>query len=124
MYIACHFVCLILFLQAQHIEMQRRVRRPFARLKAVVEKSVAVNAKQSASYVSVEMCRDGRAAILTVLVRLPWDVATGHPSTNRTGVCFGSTLVKMNSKPKDSKKKDSHHRTTEETETSTTSTST
>lgn len=112
-------VCFCFVLQAQQIEMQRRVRRPFARIKTVVEKTVAVDTKQSASYVSVEMCRDGRAAILTVLVRLPGDPASGHPTLNRTGVCFGSTLVKMNSKPKDSKKKkDGHHRTSNETDTS------
>lgn len=74
--------------------MQRRVRRPFARIKAVVTKPHL--ATQNSSYVAVETMRDSKAAILTVLVRLPCDSKTSHPSPNRTGICFGSTIVRMN----------------------------
>lgn len=76
--------------------MQRRVRRPFARVKAMVEKTPDLHAKQSASYVSVETCRDNKAAVLSLLIRLPGDRQRGVPTVNRTGIGFGSTLVRMN----------------------------
>lgn len=75
--------------------MQRRVRRPFARIKTIVT-TPTTDTKQNASYVAVETMSDTRAAILTLLVRFPHDRATGYPKPNRTGVCFGSTLVRMN----------------------------
>ena len=65
--------------QAQEIEMQRRARRPFERIKII--------GRQQASYVAIETCNDRKAAVLTLLVRLP-----GNPKMG-TGLCFGSTLV-------------------------------
>lgn len=97
-----------IYTQAQHIEMQRRVRRPFARIKANVDKCLEPGSRQEASYVAVETCKDSKAAVLTLLVRLPGNSETGRPSSGRTGVCFGSTLVKMNtSKVKNRKHKES-----------------
>ena len=52
----------------------------------------------------METCRNERAAILTLLLRLPGDCITGHPKPNRTGICFASTFVKMNLSKKDKKK--------------------
>ena len=80
------------------------MRRPFAKIKAVIEKKPNLKAKQNASYVAVETCKDTKAAVLTLLIRLPGDRETGHPSINRTGVCFGSTLVRMNQSKKQKKK--------------------
>ena len=90
--------------------MQRRVRRPFARLKAVVEPKPNIHAKQNSSYVSVETCKDSKAAILSLLIRLPADKSTGKPSVNRTGVGFGSTLVRMNQGVKGRRDKKLRHR--------------
>ena len=88
--------------------MQRRVRRPFARIKTVIEKRLEPRGRQQASYVAVETCKDTKAAVLTLLVRLPGNHETGYPSPGRTGVCFGSTIVKMNSsKIKNKKTKES-----------------
>ena len=95
--------------QAQHIEMQRRVRRPFARIKAIVDSPPKAKAKQTASYVAVETVSDAKAAILTVLVRLPSESTTGHPKPNRTGICFGSTFVRMNPPKKKRTKHNSHN---------------
>ena len=64
--------------------MQRRVRRPFTHIKAIVDSPPKAKAKQTASYVAVETINDAKAAVLTVLVRLPKDSATGHPKPNRT----------------------------------------
>ena len=87
--------------------MQRRVRRPFARIKTIVEKRLEPRIRQQASYVAVETCKDTKAAVLTLLVRLPGNRETGYPSSGRTGVCFGSTIVKMNaSKIKNKKNKE------------------
>uniref|UniRef100_A0A1X7VPN4 Laminin EGF-like domain-containing protein n=2 Tax=Amphimedon queenslandica TaxID=400682 RepID=A0A1X7VPN4_AMPQE len=99
-------------IRAQHIEMQRRVRRPFARIKAIVDTPLKSRAKQTASYVAVETVNDSKAAILSVLIRLPCDKATGHPKPNRTGMCFGSTFVRMNPpKKKRTKHSSSNHNT-------------
>ena len=97
-------------LQAQHVEMERRVRRPFARIKAVIEKHPDLKAKHSASYVSVETCRDNKAAVLSLLIRLPGNRENGTPTVNRTGIGFGSTLVKMNQSSKSKKEKKLRHR--------------
>ena len=75
------------------------------RIRALAEARHDLSAKQNASYVAVETCRDTRAAVLTLLIRMPGDKATGRPSVNRTGLCFGSTLVKMNPQKKDKKKR-------------------
>ena len=83
-------------------------RRPFARIKTVIEKRLEPRGRQQASYVAVETCKDTKAAVLTLLVRLPGNHETGYPSPGRTGVCFGSTIVKMNSsKIKNKKTKES-----------------
>ena len=76
--------------------MQKRVRRPFTRIKAIVDSPPKAKAKQIVSYVAVETINDAKAAVLTVLLCLPKDSATGHPKPNRTGICFGSTFVRMN----------------------------
>lgn len=92
--------------------MQRRVRRPFARIKAIVDTPLKSRAKQTASYVAVETVGDSKAAILSVLIRLPCDKAAGHPKPNRTGMCFGSTFVRMNPpKKKRTKHNSSNHNT-------------
>lgn len=90
--------------------MQRRVRRPFARLKAVVEPKPDIHAKQNSSYVSVETCKDTKAAVLSLLIRLPADKTTGRPPVNRTGMGFGSTLVRMNQGVKGKRDKKLRHR--------------
>ena len=64
--------------------MQKRVRRPFTHIKAIVDSPPKAKAKQTASYVAVETVNDAKAAVLTVLVRLPKNSATGHPKHNRT----------------------------------------
>ena len=89
--------------------MQRRVRRPFARIKAIVDMPSKSRTKQIASYVAVETVSDSKAAILSVLIRLPSDKATGHPKPNRTGMCFGSTFVRMNPPKKKRTKHGSHN---------------
>ena len=78
--------------------------RPFARIKLHVEK---LNPKttdpvksQDASYVGVETLRDSKAAILSLFIHLPGDLDTGLPVLGRSGICVGSTLVKVNSSKK------------------------
>jgi Fanconi anemia group I protein len=95
-------------IRAQHIEMQRRVRRPFTRVKTLIEKRPLTRTKQNASYIAVETVRDTKAAILTLMIRFPFDRQTGHPRPNRTGICFGSTFVKMNSSKNKDKKSSLH----------------
>lgn len=101
--------------QAQYIELQRRVARPFARIKTIINSppvpTDAPSPPQHPSYVAVETCRSGKAAILSLFIRLPGDQKTGRPCPGRSGLAIGSTLVGVNSatkKPKDkssSKKK-------------------
>ena len=82
------------------------MRRPFARVKLVFNKSQEQDTPQFPSYAGVETCRDNRAAVLSLFVRLPGDNKTGRPVPGRTGICFGSTLVKVNpSKQSKSKQK-------------------
>ncbi len=57
--------------------------------------------EQYPSYVAVETCKDEKAAILSMFVRLPGEQKTGLPSLGRTGLCLGSTVVHVsNKKPK------------------------
>ena len=58
--------------------MQKKVRHPFTHIKAIVDSPPKAKAKQTASYVAVETVNDSKAAILTLLLRLPKDSATGH----------------------------------------------
>ena len=51
---------------------------------------------QNASYIGVETCRDNKAAILSLFIRLPGNQTTGRPVVGRSGLCVGSTLVKVN----------------------------
>ena len=51
---------------------------------------------QNASYVGVETCRDNKAAILSLFIRLPGNQTTGRPTVGRSGLCVGSTVVKVN----------------------------
>lgn len=99
--------------QRQYIELQRRVARPFTRVMLAVENTplsskpaLPTPAEQNPSYVGVEACRDDKAAILSLMVQLPRDPKTGHPSHGRIGLCLGSTLVYINSskKPKGKRK--------------------
>ena len=103
-------------LQAQYIELQRRVARPFARVKAVIQSVPPPTPDsppppQHPTYVGVETCRDGKAAILSLFVRLPGDHKTGRPCPGRSGLAVGSTLVSVNpssKKSKDKSKKKTH----------------
>ena len=88
--------------------------RPFARIKTIINPipipEDTPSPPQHPSYVAVETCRSGKAAVLSLFVRLPGDHKTGRPSPGRSGLAIGSTLVGVNSatkKPKDksSKKK-------------------
>lgn len=91
---------LILILQRQYIELQRRVARPFARMKLQIEKLYRdpddEYQPQNASYIGVETCRDNKAAILSLFIRLPGNQTTGRPIVGRSGLCVGSTMVKVN----------------------------
>lgn len=84
--------------------------RPFAKIKLQVENtplsSSPLPTDQNPSYVGVEACRDDKAAVLSLLVRLPGDHKSGRPPHGRSGLCLGSTLVYVNSskKPKQKKK--------------------
>ncbi len=98
--------------QAQYAELQRRVARPFARIKTIISPVPPPTADspppQHPSYVAVETCRSGKAAVLSLFIRLPGDHKTGRPCPGRSGLAIGSTLVGVNSmskKPKDKSKK-------------------
>lgn len=101
---------IIISLQQQYIELQRRVARPFARIRAVIE-PVQVPTPDSPpppqhpSYVGVETCRSGKAAVLSLFVRLPGNHKTGKPCAGRSGLAVGSTLVNVNSSSKKDKSK-------------------
>ena len=96
----------ILFLfQQQYADFQRRVSRPFARVKLEIDKSSHPSAPQMASYAAVEILRDGRAGILTVFVKLPGNQSTSKPNPGRTGICLASTLVKLNPSKREKKAK-------------------
>ena len=81
--------------------------RPFAKLKLVISKTREQDIPQLPSYAAVETCKDNRGAVLSLCVRLPGDSKTGKPAPGRTGICFGSTLVKVNpsKRSKDKQKK-------------------
>lgn len=49
----------------------------------------------NASYVGVETCKINKAAILSLFVRLPGNQGNGRPVVGRSGLCIGSTLVKV-----------------------------
>ena len=93
-------------MQQQYIELQRRVARPFAKIMVLLDRQTAAQVceekkEQYPSYVAVETCKNEKAAILSLLVRLPGDHKTGLPSLGRTGICLGSTMVHVsNKKPK------------------------
>ena len=74
--------------------------RPFARMKLQIGKlsTAPENELQAvkASYVGVETCKINKAAILTLFVRLPGNPTNGWPVVGRSGLCIGSTLVKVN----------------------------
>lgn len=74
--------------------------RPFARMKLQIEKLYKdpddEYQPQNASYIGVETCRDNKAAILSLFVRLPGNQITGRPVVGRSGLCVGSTMVKVN----------------------------
>ena len=99
----------MLCLQQQYIEMQRRVARPFAKIMLAVENAPVstkpLPTEQSPSYLAVEACKDDKAAVLSLFVKMPGDHNTGRPSVGRTGLCIGSTLVYINSSKKPKQKK-------------------
>ena len=95
--------------QQQVIELQRRVSRGFARIKVILDKKPHYEVPQTPTYTGVESLKNNKAAILTVFVRLPGDSSTGRPTPGRTGLCFGSTLVRMNSS-KSSRSKEARRR--------------
>ena len=74
--------------------------RPFARMKFNIAKlsTAPENELQAVnpSYVGVETCKINKAAILSLFVRLPGNPTTGQPVVGRSGLCIGSTLVKVN----------------------------
>lgn len=77
--------------------------RPFARIKLELNKLNTVTDggfQQLASYAGVETCRDNKAAILSLLVRLPGNQVTGQPVMSRPSLCVGSTLVRVNPQKK------------------------
>ena len=90
----------LVILQQQYIELQRRVARPFARMKLQIEKLYSdpddEYHPQNASYIGVETCKDNKAAILSLFIRLPGNQTTGRPVVGRSGLCVGSTMVKVN----------------------------
>ena len=53
---------------------------------------------QKASYVAAQTCKSGKAAVLTSLIQLPGDSASGRPAPGRTGVCLGTALVRVSKK--------------------------
>ena len=50
---------------------------------------------QSPSYISVETVKSSKTAVLSLFVRLPGD-GRGSAMPGRSGVCVGSTLVRVN----------------------------
>lgn len=90
--------------QQQYIELRRRVSRPFARMKLVVTKP-DFEEPQSPGYTAVETLKSGKTAVLSLLVRLPGNQEGGHAEPGRSGLCVGSTLVRVNpsKKPKTEK---------------------
>ena len=42
---------------------------------------------------------DNKAAVVSVLVQLPGNTENGRPRQGQTGVCFGSALVRIKTKP-------------------------
>ena len=93
------------YMRQQYADFQRRVSRPFARVKLEIDKSSHPSAPQMASYAAVEILRDGRAGILTVFVKLPGNQSTSKPNPGRTGICLASTLVKLNPSKREKKAK-------------------
>lgn len=84
--------------------------RPFARMKLQIDKLNTESGNeiqpQNASYVGVETCRDNKAAILSLFIRLPGNQATGRPVMGRSGLCVGSTLVRVNPSKKSKESKE------------------
>lgn len=97
-------------LQQQYIELQRRVARPFARVTTIITPVTPPTpdsppTPQHPAYVAVETCRIGKAAVLSLFVRLPGNHKTGKPCSSRSGMAIASTLVKVNSSSKKDKLK-------------------
>ena len=73
--------------------------RPFARMKLQIGKLSTAPENEfqavNASYVGVETCKINKAAILSLFVRLPGNPTNGRPVVGRSGLCIGSTLVKV-----------------------------
>ena len=72
--------------------------RPFSRIKLVVRQRFLGQKKplvQNASYVSAQTCKSGKAGVLTTFIQLPGETSNGRPAPGRTGLCLGSTLVKV-----------------------------
>ncbi len=107
-------------MQAQYAEMRRRVARPFARIKTIINPvpvpTDSPSPPQHPSYVAVETCRSGKAAMLSLFIRLPGDHKTGRPCPGRSGLAIGSTLVGVNSATKKLKDKSSSKKKREDRE--------
>lgn len=97
------------YMRQQYVELQRRVARPFTKIMLAVENDPVstkpLPTEQKPSYLAVEACKDDKAAVLSLFVKLPGDHQTGRPSVGRTSLCIGSTLVYINSSKKPKQKK-------------------
>ena len=58
--------------------------------------------QQQVGYVGVEPLVDNKAAVVSILVQLPGKPENGRPRQGQTGVCFGSALVRIKTKPSSS----------------------
>lgn len=83
--------------QQQYRDLRRRVARPFSRIKLIVQRRLPGEKLpvQNASYLSAQTCKSGKAGILTTFIQLPGESSSGRPSPGRTGLCLGTTLVKV-----------------------------
>ena len=79
----------------RNVELVYMTNRPFASVPIFVEKPGHVPMKSKPSPLTSEVCYGNKAAVATVLVRLPL-CAQAQNSTGVASLCLGSTLVNFN----------------------------
>ncbi|CAB3988893.1 Hypothetical predicted protein [Paramuricea clavata] len=79
----------------RNVELVYMTNRPFAPVPICVDKPGHVPMKSKPSPLTTEICYGNKAAVVSVLVRLPLCAQTEN-STGAAALCFGSTLVNYN----------------------------
>ncbi|XP_070539699.1 attractin-like protein 1 isoform X2 [Ptychodera flava] len=89
--------------RAHVVEMAQLASRPFATSCLEIEKEEApadnspAKPKRLASAISIEPCKGGKAAVLSLVIRLPSEEG-GYAPVGYSGLTFGTAIVQVNAK--------------------------